>query len=84
MKNSEPQNIIEVAERTGEFLNKYEPQLEGDTINYYIVGSLAQMLYASAAKIEYCNIQDGKIIDLDTKIEVSEETREKLLLTGRK
>lgn len=84
MKNSEPQNIIEVAERTGEFLNKYEPQLEGDTINYYIVGSLAQMLYASASKIEYCNIENGRITDLDTEIEVSEETREKLLLTGRK
>lgn len=84
MNNSEQKNIIEVAERTGEFFNKYEPQLEGDTINYYIVGSLAQMLYASADKIEYCNIRDGKITDLDTEIEVPEEAREKLLLTGRK
>ena len=84
MNNSEQKNIIEVAGKLGECLSEYEPQINNNSVNYYIAGSLAQMLYANAEKIEYCNIQDGKIEEIDNEVKVPESAREKLLLTGRK
>lgn len=82
--NINKRTIVGVAGEFGECLNENEPQVDNDNVNYYIAGSLAQMLYANAEKIEYCTIQDGKITEVKDEIEISEEAREKLLLTGRK
>lgn len=80
---SEQKNIIEVAGKLGECLSEHEPQIDNNSVNYYIAGSLAQMLYANAEKIEYCNIQDGKIKEIDNEVKIPESARKKLLLTGR-
>ena len=78
-------NLIEISSNLGTYLTSLSPQIKEGSIQYYISGSLATMIMASAESFAEIDLDESNnLLGEKTPKEITTEQREKLAKFSRK
>lgn len=78
-------NLIDISFNLGSYLSSLSPQVKDGSLQYYISGSLATMIMASAENITEINLDESNnIVGERPSIAITEEQREKIAKFSRR